>query len=225
MRVFLCGGGSGDVIKCTMNELEKLIDKNKPMLYVPLAMDSKRYDGCYEWIKSEMSLINVTNIEMVRNHQELFNKDLDKYSFIYIGGGNTYKLLSELKLSGSFDKIKEYMLNDGIILGGSAGVIIFGKDIDSCKMQDSNDVLLKDTSGFDILNGKSLLCHLDRDDKIKFDRDKNSDYLIEFSKDNKIMYLPDDDTLYVSGDGIKLLGNSSYRLYSDGKYEVMKEWI
>ena len=39
-----------------MNKLNEIIDHNKPMLYIPLAMDEVEhpYDGCYEWIKEEM---------------------------------------------------------------------------------------------------------------------------------------------------------------------------
>ena len=42
-------------------------------------------------------------------------------------------------------KIKRYIDNDGIVFGGSAGAIIFGKDIDTCKYEDDNSIIgLKD---------------------------------------------------------------------------------
>lgn len=220
MKIFLCGGGSGKVVDIAMNKFESSLDKTKPLLYVPLAMESGRYDSCYEWIKGEMSLINVTNIEMVTSGNELFNKNLDNYCAIFIGGGNTYKLLKELKDSKSFNKIKEYINNDGIVFGGSAGAIIFGKDIDSCKMQDANDVGLKDTKGFNILKDYSLLCHLNRNDGIKFNRDKNSDYLLNFSKGNKNIYLPDDDTIFIDNNDITIIGRSEFRIYENGRYEI-----
>lgn len=220
MKIFLCGGGSGSVIESTMNVFEKVIDKSKPLLYVPLAMESSRYNSCYEWIKNEMSLINVTNIEMVASGNELFNKSLDNYCAIFIGGGNTYKLLKELKTSKSFNKIKEYINNDGIVFGGSAGAIIFGKDIDSCKMQDVNDVKLKDTKGFNVIKDYSLLCHLNRNDGIKFNRDKNSDYLLNFSKDKKTIYLPDDDTIFIDNNDITIIGSSEFRIYENGGYKI-----
>ena len=216
----MCGGGSGNVIESTMNVFEKVIDKSKPLLYVPLAMESSRYDSCYEWIKGEMSLINVTNIEMVTSGSELFNKSLDNYCAIFIGGGNTYKLLKELKVSKSFNKIKKYINNDGIVFGGSAGAIIFGKDIDSCKMQDVNDVKLKDTKGFNVIKDYSLLCHLNRNDGIKFNRDKNSDYLLNFSKENKTIYLPDDDTIFIDNNDITIIGSSEFRIYENGGYKI-----
>lgn len=220
MKIFLCGGGSGEVAKKSTIKFGSVIDKTKPLLYVPLAMESYRYDSCLEWIRKEMSLINVTNIDMVTSAKDLAGKNLNNYCAIYIGGGNTYKLLKDIKDSGSFKKIQQYINNDGIIFGGSAGAIIFGKDIDSCKTQDPNDVQLAETQGFDVLSGYSLLCHLNRNDGIKFNRDKNSEYLIEFSKDNKIIYLPDDDTIFVNNNKITIIGDSDYRVYENGCYKV-----
>lgn len=43
---------------------------------------------------------------------------MEKYSAIFIGGGNTYKLLRDLKTSGCFGKIKAYIENDGIVFEG-----------------------------------------------------------------------------------------------------------
>lgn len=220
MKIFLCGGGSDEVAKKSTIKFGSVIDKTKPLLYVPLAMESYRYDSCLEWIRKEMSLINVTNIDMITSAKDLAGKNLNNYCAIYIGGGNTYKLLKDIKDSGSFEKIQQYINNDGIIFGGSAGAIIFGKDIDSCKTQDPNDVQLAETQGFDVLSGYSLLCHLNRNDGIKFNRDKNSEYLIEFSKGNKIIYLPDDDTIFVNDNKVTIIGDSDYRVYENGHYKV-----
>ena len=55
--------------------------------------------------------------------------------------------------------IKEYLNSGGVVFGGSAGAIIFGKDLEACRLDDINEVNLNETNGFDILNGISLLCH------------------------------------------------------------------
>lgn len=222
MKVFLCGGGSGKMIKEATIEFGKLLDKNKPLLYIPLAINSDRYDECFKWIKKEMSLISLKKIEMLTNSYEIKTKNLNDYCAIYIGGGNTYKLLKELKNSGAFDIIKQYLENDGIVFGGSAGAIIFGKDIDSCLMQDENYVDLKDTTGFNIISGYSLLCHLNLNDRADFNRDKNLNYLKNYSKKNKTIYLSEDDTIFVTNNGITIIGNSDYIVYKNGLYQYVK---
>ena len=72
MKLFLNGGGCGKQTILTYKEINKIIDHNKPVLYVPLAMDETEhpYDSCYEWIKEEISSIDVPNIEMVRSFEE-----------------------------------------------------------------------------------------------------------------------------------------------------------
>lgn len=177
MRIFLCGGGNGKEIKEATIKFGNLIDKSKPLLYIPLAMKSEKYDSCLEWIKEEMNIIGVNNIDMVTSGEDLYKKNFDNYSAIYISGGNTYKLLRDIKKNNCFDKIKRYIDNDGIVFGGSAGAIIFGKDIDTCKYEDDNSIIgLKDTSGFDVLSGYSLLCHYN-DNIVK--TENNINYLKE----------------------------------------------
>lgn len=222
MKLFLCGGGSGKKAEKSLKLFSEVIDKKKPLLYIPLAMDEYRYPSCLDWIKSEMKPINVVNIEMVSSKEELYNKNLNDYCAIYIGGGNTFKLLKEIKDGGSFDKIKKYIENNGVIYGGSAGAIIFGKDILSCMTQDSNYVNLDDTKGFDVLNGLSLLCHLNRNDGVKFNRKKNSDYLLDYSKKNKTIYLPDEDVIYIDDDNMTMIGDEDFRLYINGDFKTIK---
>ncbi len=42
-----------------------VIDHTKPLLYVPLAMEQKRYPSCYEWVQDELREVEVPFIEMV----------------------------------------------------------------------------------------------------------------------------------------------------------------
>ena len=69
-------------------------------------MPSEIYPSCYEWIKDELKGVDVPNIDMVVSGADLFNKNLENYSALFIGGGNTFKLLKDLKDSGSFEKLK-----------------------------------------------------------------------------------------------------------------------
>ena len=66
MKLYLSGGGSGRQNLFAYNSYFKSIDKTKPILYVPLAMEEEKYDGCYEWFKEEIRYFGVTNFEMVR---------------------------------------------------------------------------------------------------------------------------------------------------------------
>lgn len=215
MKLFLCGGGSGSNIITALNKFVKVIDKTKPILYIPLAMDNIKYDSCYNWFKTELKLINLNNFEMIKSSKELSAKNLNNYSAIFIGGGNTYKLLYELKQNNNYQKIKEYLTNDGIVFGSSAGAIIFGKNIDSCLLDDKNDINLKDTSSFNLLNNYSLLCHLQKQTFIN-----NLEYLKKYSIHNNLIYLPENNIIFIDNRKISILGNQNYVIFKNGQYMV-----
>ena len=111
MRLLLNGGGSDEQLSMTLEKLNEIIDHEKPILYIPLAMDEEKYpyDGCYEWFSSQITNVSVPSVDMARNFEELASKNLNKYSALFIGGGNTYNLLKGLKESGAFNKIQEYI--------------------------------------------------------------------------------------------------------------------
>ena len=218
MKLLLCGGGSGNQTIETNKVFNEIIDHKRPLLYVPLAMDEEDhpYDDCLKWIKGELIDVNIPSIEMVRSFAELASKNYDDYCAIFIGGGNTYKLLKGIKDSGAFEKIKDYINNDGIVYGGSAGAIIFGYDIDSCLIMDPNDVNIIDTKGFNVLNGKSIFAHYTNEytpeGHIKF---KN--YLTEYSLNKEdVIALPEEDTIYVNGDEITIIGSRPYYEFNKG---------
>ncbi len=222
MRIFLCGGGDGIQALEAYRKLIDIMDKERPLLYVPLAMNEEEhpYNECLNWIKNELSDFNIYKIEMVRTFEEFANKDYYNYSAIFIGGGNTYKLLKGIKDSRAFGKLKEFIINDGIVFGGSAGAIIFGKDLDACKLDDTNDVNLKDTEGFDVLNGISLLCNYTNR---TIEKDKQStEYLLSISSNRELVALPEEDTIFINGDDIELIGNKSYYIFKDGERKEIR---
>lgn len=213
MNLFLCGGGSGKQIIFALNKFSSLLDKSKPILYIPLAFENSDYDSCSKWFEQEMKYMGLNNYEMVRSSKELSEKEFNEYCALFIGGGNTYKLLKELKEYSNFEKINQYLKNNGIIFGGSAGAIIFGKNINSCLIDDKNSVNLNDCDGFNYLNGCSILCHLN---KANFKKNKN--YLMNYSIKNKTIYLPEEDVIIIKNKKIKFIGQNQYVIFNKGKF-------
>lgn len=224
MKLLLCGGGSGTQTVETNKVFNQIVNHSKPVLYVPLAMDESEhtYDSCLEWINGELSKVDIPSIEMVRTFEELASKNYYDYSAIFIGGGNTYKLLKGFKDSGAFDKIKDYINNDGIVYGGSAGAIIFGYDIDSCLVMDDNDVKLEDTKGFNVLDGLSIFCHY-TNEYTPEGHEEFKKYLSEYSLSReKVIAIPEEDTIYVNGNNVTIVGHRPYYDFINGN-EIIHE--
>ena len=225
MKLLLCGGGSGEQTIKANKKFNEIIDHTKPLLYVPLAMDENKhpYDGCLEWITGELSDVGIPNIEMVKTFEELANKDYTNYCAIFIGGGNTYKLLKGIKDSGAFSKINEYIHNDGIVYGGSAGAIIFGYDINSCLAMDANDVNLEDTKGFNSINGKSIFAHY-TNEHTEEAHTKFKNYLTDYSLNNEdVIALPEEDTIFIDGDQITIIGDRPYYVFEKGLENIHEQ--
>ncbi len=213
MRLFICGGGSKEQTTLANKKFKEVLNNDqRPLLYIPFAMTKFTLESCYEWIKDELKDLNLSSIDMVKNEIELENKTFNDYCAIFIGGGNTYLLLSLLKNNTSFNKLKEYALNDGIIFGGSAGAVILGNDIDSIKLMDPNDINLIDTKGLNLLNEYSIYPHY-TNKSLEFE-EQATKYLLNFNK--KVIALPEETTLYFTNDNIEVLGKQEVYIFEDG---------
>lgn len=204
MALFLSGGGSGEDSK----ELDKIflekIGKKKPVLYIPIAREPP-YEPCLDWIKSNFEPLQFENFEMIIDLSKV--KDLGKYSGIYIGGGNTYKLLTDLRLSGFLKRLKDYVDSGRIVYGGSAGAIIFGKDISTAN--DENQVKISDFKGLGKVGKFSIYCHYFKKDK------KNVENYILKNK-FPVIALPEKTGIIVGENQFKVIGEEPAYIFDKG---------
>ena len=215
MKLILNGGGDGKAAVSARQLLNRVIDHQKKILYIPFAWPDPTYQGCLEFMIGELEDVEKAGIEMVRAAGELMSPELTDYACLYIGGGNTYKLLNDLKASGAFEKIRKYLTEeDGIVYGGSAGAIIFGKDLDSCNTDDDNEVGLRDHAGFDMLGGYSLLCHYTNRNRERTELSRR--YLLELSKIKPVYAIPEEDTICVNDGGVAFIGERPYYEFVHG---------
>ena len=186
VKLFLSGGGSQEDSK----ELDKLFIKelSGKLLYVPIAMESRPYSDCLKWLKYCLNPLDFEDIEMITDLKKI--KDLSKYSGIYFGGGNTFKLLKEIKESG-FDKLLlDFIKENKPVYGGSAGAIILGNNI--LTSQDKNNVNLEDFNGLNLINDYSIWCHYEENEK-----DNVKGYV---KKNNKVITLPEGSGIIFDGE-------------------------
>lgn len=91
------------------------------------------------------------NIHLCTHLDTLTEKQVLDADCIYVCGGNTFYLLDHVKKNG-FDKtIKKWVRRktpEPVYVGVSAGSIIAGQDISIAASEDTNDVGLKEFTGF-----------------------------------------------------------------------------
>ena len=203
MNLILSGGGNSEQSKGVDTLFTSLL-KNNQILYIPIAMDRIKHPDrdCLLWLKGNLSAYG--NFDITLLNEKDINKfkyeDLLDFGGIFIGGGNTYKLLKLLKETG-FDNylVKLLKETDIPVIGGSAGAVIFGKDIETVETMDVNSVGLEDLSGMNMLNGKNIWVHyresMDEDIKKYFRR-----------SGIEVMAIPEESGLYITEEDIQHIG-------------------
>ncbi len=203
MNLILSGGGNSEQSKDVDTLFTSLL-KNKRILYIPIAMDRVKHPDrdCLLWLKSSLSPygnfdITLLNEESIRDFKY---EELLDFGGIFIGGGNTYKLLKILKETG-FDKylVKLLKETDIPVIGGSAGAVIFGKNIETVETMDLNNVGLEDLSGMNMLSGKNVWVHYNES------MDENIEKYIKGSC-IEVISLREESGLYVTGKNIQPVG-------------------
>ena len=185
MPTLILSGGTGKDEERKLNKL--FLDKVKGgrILYIPIARESKEYPSCEKCINSVLKNKPIT---MLTDLSEKIS--LSSFKGIYIGGGNTFKLLKEIKENKWDEKLKNFK---GVIMGGSAGTLIWGKDITTAawgEFKDQNKVKLKDFKALNKLKNYNLRVHYLKKEKKK---------VREYVKKNKIpiIALPEDSGILV----------------------------
>ncbi|MCP2034846.1 dipeptidase E [Planomicrobium sp. HSC-17F08] len=158
--IFLSGGGDKKHTEKFDQEFKRQIGSLKPLLYIPVAMKGMiSFEDCYQWMKSVFKPLGLREIVMWTDLNQKSLKDLQQFSAIYIGGGNTFSLLKDMR-SSAFDEIlKDYIKSGGVVYGGSAGAIVLGSDIMTCAHLDSNEVNLKNYNGLNMISDLAIWCH------------------------------------------------------------------
>lgn len=161
MTIILSGGGNPEVVVPIDKYFGSIIDLHKTVLYIPIAMESHvfSYEECFEWFKKTYYEYGISNVELCTDLRTI-NLD-SRYSAVFIGGGNTFKLLNEIQNSNFTVQIHSYLQSGGVLYGGSAGAIVCGKTIEAAIYADENHVGISNLSGLNLLNSYDVFCHYD----------------------------------------------------------------
>ena len=158
--LYLSGGGDeNDSVK--LDQVFAHSYKGKRLLYLPIALSgiASTYRECHAWFLSVFEPLGIEHVVMWDTLNHTLSNELKIFDAVYIGGGNTYTLLNELRKTGFDSALKDFVAAGGSIYGGSAGAIVLGYDVGTCSMMDSNDVGVDDTTGLGLVGHYAIWCH------------------------------------------------------------------
>ena len=160
MRVALGGGGGASDSRLLDEVFTAWIGPQSKLLYLPCALRGIRsFESCLEWITVTFASFNVTDITMWTDLSEHWGSELEQFDAVYIGGGNTFGLLAELRKSGFDRYLREFACRGKAIYGGSAGAAVLGRDIRTVNYLDQNEVGLVDMKGLDLAESHAIWVH------------------------------------------------------------------
>lgn len=193
-NIFISGGVLNGFTEKIDDLFLRTIDLNKPLLYVGTAkVRANKQDGYFNRLKSVFKKINEKNFIMQNDLGDLKIEDLNNFSSIYIGGGNTFDLLNHFKKTGFGKVLFCYINKGGVVFGESAGAIILGKTIKTSLLFDKNYCDLQDFQGLNVLRGFSVACHYEKQHKIFLED-------VKIKNETNIIALP-------SGKGLQVTNN------------------
>ena len=229
MKLILSGGGAGEQVKESYKLFADTV-KNGKVMYIPLAWNNGLYESCVNWFAGEMKPFGITDIDLITDATQITKERLGKVKGVFIGGGNTYKLLKMLKETEAFKNLREFALSkDTVVMGGSAGALIWGRSIDTCKddglgiksICDQNLVNLQDTTGFDMLNGYSLLVHYKKKEEQIPATEQRVKRLLK--EGYKLVCIPEETSLVVDNGIFSIIGSKEADVFDNKTKTTAKE--
>jgi dipeptidase E len=215
MKVALGGGGGAADSRLLDEVFAAWIGSQGKLLYLPCALRGIRpFQTCWEWITATFTSLNVTNITMWTDLSEHQGSELDEFDAVYIGGGNTFALLAELRKSGFDHHLREFVCGGKAVYGGSAGAAVLGRDIRTVNYLDCNEVGLVEMKGLDLAQGHAVWVHYQPQDDNLIDA-----YVFQYQQ--PVLALSERSGMIIEQDSMRAMGfEPAYRFDGQGKFEV-----
>lgn len=213
-NIILGGGGDEDSAKISHDFFVGLLPTDAKVLYIPTAMDPAEHSwpDCLAWVKKALYALPKESIAMQYELENITANYLKGFSGIFIGGGNTFKLLHLMRKTGVDKLLIEFIEKGGVVFGGSAGAIIFGKTIEAA--HDPNEVGMTDFSGLNLLEGKTVFCHYtpEKEEEVwGLTKKLDTDYIV----------VSEESAVYATEYGLKGIGPEAFLFNRDGSKQVI----
>lgn len=155
MNIYLTSYGVDTRYRDYMNSYEDIISvlKNKNVAIIPNAKLVLEDRTNSKVAKEEFTKNGINSKIIDLDKQDL---NIEKYDALYLSGGEPKNLMDSIIKSNNYEVIKKFIDNDGVIIGQSAGAMIFNKNY----LDTTTGELLVMNNGFDYYD-KIIVPHYD----------------------------------------------------------------
>ncbi len=159
IRIIFSGGGDEHDARPLDETLAGWVGKGR-LLYLPVAqVDLHFIEAGVRWITATFAPLGLENITSWMSLAGKSPRDLAAFDAVYIGGGNTFYLLHQLRANRLAAALADFIRDGHPAYGGSAGALILARTITPCSHMDENIVGLRDMSGLNLALGWAVWCH------------------------------------------------------------------
>ncbi len=136
--------------------------KTTRIVYWPFALPPQMRFSADDWLRGNLEVLGV-GYELDTWHslddRDPFGLSPEKVDLLFVGGGNTFRLLDMVRRDGFIEPVRQFWRAGGDYYGGSAGAVLACDSIGIADGHDANEPGLEDLTGFGLISGVAILPH------------------------------------------------------------------
>lgn len=130
------------------------------IVYWPFALPPSMVPTADVWLRRQLTDLDVQyELDTWASLADRSPTDLKTADLLWVGGGNTFRLLDHVRRHGFVDAVQEFQRSGGDYYGGSAGAVLACESIAIAEGHDSNEPGLTDLDGLGLISGATILPH------------------------------------------------------------------
>jgi dipeptidase E len=193
-------------------EIRKLVGKRKRVVFIPFALHDQKAYAAKAHERFRAMGLELTSVHDVSNMaRAIFEAEV-----IFVGGGNTFRLLHGLYDRNLLDPIRRKVVGGTPFIGSSAGAIVAGPSLKTTK-----DMPVLQPPSFEALGLVPFQIsphYLDPDPSSTHMGETQEERILQFLEENEapVVGLREGSSLRIEGDVITLKGPHSARIFWRG---------